>query len=95
MKAKHTPGPWKELHGEIRTDDEGLGIRIAEIDYWQKSRHEGNCNARLITASPDLLKVAKAIEAMNLLRLDFGVGQELVQAIAKAEGEPTPSAPES
>lgn len=54
--SKHTPGPW--AYAPILTGDFAIyadfdgGKKIAVVDAW---RPEGEANARLIAAAPDLL----------------------------------------
>ena len=95
--TKHTPAPWKAEFDEavsVRSED---GSRICTIN-WLRGRHglkgridgdEGNANARLIAAAPDLLETLKQIKRENQ---HYNFGSKLVRivdaAIAKAEGEP-------
>lgn len=69
-------------------DPEQLRKLVAELE----------ANARLITAAPELIEACKAVQAavkdsianrlsMNNMKYD-DVGQQLVKAIAKAEGQP-------
>jgi hypothetical protein len=83
-KARHTPGPWT-LH------DIGYGIRIGDIAWigfgsaYPKEEHRAN--ARLIAASPCLLKACK----LALDELYQGSAFDATRAaIAKATGEDAP-----
>ena len=90
QKRAPTPGPW-----EVRTDGESVAVCgpdnwIATMDLYMEDTETGlaidKANAHQIAASPELLAVAKAIKALNLLRPDGKVGLALEAAIAKAEG---------
>ena len=51
---KHTPGPWHVANGiQIRS----ARHQIAKV--WMMRNGEGNANAKLIAAAPDLLEFAK------------------------------------
>lgn len=63
MNAKHTPGPWYAIaddavhavkHHDIRSQD-GMSVAYAF------GRYEGNENAALIAAAPDLLAALRAL----------------------------------
>ena len=89
-QATHTPGPWKSVKGARPTRPDivaDCGL-ICSLEY---GPDEGEANARLIAAAPDLL------EALNRLVCGFTEnidGEELYgdwiqiaeEAIAKAEG---------
>lgn len=56
MSKQHTPGPWHVSNGvQIRSDKH----QICKV--WMMRNGEGNANARLIAASPDLLDALKAM----------------------------------
>ena len=86
----HTPGPWTaEYDGEDAAfqcrvwQDRPDGFQVAAII---EGGDEGEANARLIAAAPELLQRAK--EARDVLRRDGAVflADHLEQAIEKAEG---------
>lgn len=89
MTAQHTPGPWHVANDvQIRSEKH----QIAKV--WMMRNGEGNANARLIAAAPDLL------EALQMLAdVDFGAcewrGEAEIAAIkaraaiSKATGEIT------
>lgn len=106
--SKHTPGPWRVeenttlIWGDCNTDDHstrGMGYPIAEARInpsgnWSTGPYadEGEANARLIAAAPDLLAAAKNLidahgdgSRYNERPLAFA---SLISAIAKAEGQP-------
>lgn len=99
---KHTPGPWRL--NEFHVNREGLTVcelvtsdnskRIARIDGHVldscKASNEANADARLISASPDLLSVARELEFL-IKKYDVGaipmrLRQDLKNAITKATG---------
>lgn len=104
--SKHTPGPWRVeegttlIWGNCNPDDtstRGMGYPIAEARInpsgnWSTGPYadEGNCNARVISAAPDLLKAAKNLLEIHGDGLRYGerisAFSELIAAIAKAEG---------
>lgn len=62
MTTKHTPGPWcyTDNFGIVKFDSLGqLAVRIAEPAC--RTTHEGEANARLISAAPELLEALKAV----------------------------------
>ena len=76
--SKFTPGPWTIRYSQII----GEGVGIAEV----KNRNQ-EANARLIAASPDLLKACKRISSGETSFVYLLKTVELCQlAIAKAEG---------
>lgn len=109
--VKHTPGPWKldvvpsdghfgatggRAYGVSSTDALGLSVPVV---VWRgiarPASPEGQANARLIAAAPDLLEIAQQI-------LDRGYVSEsipeeradhlaLKAAIARARGEQSPN----
>jgi hypothetical protein len=75
-RASYTPGPWQVAEGPDDMDDavflvrHGCGIRIAEViavDHPYMMRN-GEANARLIAAAPELL------EALQLVLRDSDAG---------------------
>lgn len=84
MNAKHTPGPWhikteRVMNGykmNITTDFLSIGVCYGSTNpMWDfvPGAIEGDANARLIAASPDLLNALKVAESM-LLALEYEVG---------------------
>lgn len=95
MKPKHTPGPWKVAHGmrglqNLKVhgveNNEGLGIVNCGTGK------DGEANARLIAAAPDMLEALKLIVKMGNDSSPEGIavinrGYEMAAAaIAKVEG---------
>ncbi len=89
--SKHTPGPWsvKTPLNDPRAFDVHAGMTILTRGYWA---YNGEADARLIAAAPDLLEALKA-----LVRHDKAADeregleaclerQEAEAAIAKAGG---------
>lgn len=63
MDAKHTPGPWfphVDKNGRPSVTAGGVE-RIA--DCWHTAAGDGNANAHLIAAAPDLLAALKGMLA--------------------------------
>lgn len=98
-KQKHTPGPW--VHGAAGRTVEVWALsqtnlaklHIAEVVYVDddNSREETAANARLMSASPDLLEALQgAVRAMETVTL-FPSFKPFIQrgkaAIAKATGQ--------
>lgn len=85
--SKHTPGPWYPDHFEgisIFHDVKDRRFPVCRIE--PISEGEGEANAHLIAAAPDLLEACKRV----LSELDYvsiGAEEDLRAAIAKAEGE--------
>ena len=95
METKHTPGPWKVFRtnaGELDSITTMNGLRVAgTVTFY--GNNQGEANARLIAAAPELLEAAVAcvnhvrgyhdtlsdgeLEVLNLCQA----------AIAKATGE--------
>ena len=96
--AKHTPGPWVAVDDILDPDDEGNArsfVRPVHSEGWQIAQTcgpNGSDNARLIAASPDLLKALKALSGAVFAPNADGapsltLAAELsVAALAKAEG---------
>lgn len=92
QESKHTPGPW------LYAGRFGFGHLIhpnVAVAYGNNGSPSGLFNARLISASPELLSAAKEVMALleeygapivpHLLDTDMNAGQRLRDAIAKAE----------
>lgn len=88
MKSKHTPGPWEyaptaghETHGQSVVYNDGLSIAIV---------YDGEANARLIAAAPDLLQACKAAVVSLIEDEHYQEFKNLIstldKAIAEAEG---------
>ena len=97
--SEPTPGPWRVHPGRLRAyisshaERDGLpSLNVAEcdLDAASISAQESLANARLISASPDLLAACE--EAYRCLEIieatDGGLGEQLRSAIAKAKGTP-------
>lgn len=83
MTAKHTPGPWHVANGvQIR----GAREQIAKV--WMMRGGEGNANARLIAAAPELLEALQFVMTASGEQLSTAFEQAQA-AIAKATGEQT------
>lgn len=103
----HTKGPWRVeegttlVWGACNPDDltnYGMGYPVAEcritpISSWAKGpdSDEGEANARLIAAAPDLLEVAKRLASLEHEDMGraFPSREDIAAAraaIAKAEG---------
>lgn len=110
--VKHTPGPWRVeagttlIWGNCNPDDHstrGMGYPIAEARInpsgnWSTGPYadEGEANARLIAAAPDLLEALESIVLMQAENRGDGVKTHLAlshlcvtaqAAIARARGE--------
>jgi hypothetical protein len=82
MKTQHTPGPWKEQYGDIRTAtgkvvvyDEGILFTGSE---------EQQANGHLILAAPELLEALKGILNSELGR---HLEADTVQTLGRASGK--------
>lgn len=71
--TKHTPGPWKAKTleewvegkgGLVVIDAPGKWLSLANAHIHRDSREEGEANARLIAAAPDLLEALEAMDAL-------------------------------
>ena len=91
---KHTPGPWKigkflRVYGGEK-DHFGGQMLIANVNGGRVGGGDGDANARLIAAAPDLLE---ALKGWTAWAGDGSDNEELTYitraraAIAKAEGE--------
>jgi hypothetical protein len=81
---KHTPGPWRVANGtQIRSQRD----QIAKV--WMMRDGEGNSNARLIAAAPEMLEALKAMaEGCSFPADDVqrAIRDRARAAIAKATG---------
>ena len=79
--TKHTPGPWRVANGvQIRSARD----QIAKV--WMMRNGEGNANARLIAAAPELLEALKAV-TLSTDAVAYGAALHQARAaIAKAGG---------
>lgn len=89
--SKHTPGPWEAAHNgnywEIVAGREFIGDTCASKHL--DSGDNGEANARLIAAAPDLLAALNIAVRQNSHDMQM-TGEELricAAAIAKATGE--------
>ena len=84
-ETKHTPGPWRVANGvQIRSQRD----QIAKI--WMMRNGEGNANARLIAAAPELLEALQTVVANApepYCAITRAVDAQCRAAIAKATGE--------
>ena len=82
--SKHTPGPWVTNGTAVNASR----IRITQQWLGVLSKEELDANANLIAAAPDLLEALKAVYATWLPEgnVGSGLGLQVVNAIAKAEG---------
>ena len=86
--ASHTPGPWSVAHGLVAGPD---GRRLAAVFLGSADSRtvgEGEANARLIAAAPELLRVARlALEELEwfpAIRHTKTLREDLRRAIAAA-----------
>ena len=89
--SKHTPGPWTASEvGLIHTVSGTPVAHMSSPSLLAGSLFEAEANARLIAASPDLLKTAKLADQRLAARGDLifkgNTRGQLRAAIAKAEG---------
>ena len=86
MKIKHTPGPWRiGKYGEVLTKkNERLlltGVSLTSGNH--PDQEEADANARLLVASPELLKACK--EAYKYLKFSHGEkGYKVVELLERA-----------
>lgn len=93
MKAQHTPGPWENDGGTIRSS---CGVSVASVlnVAWPLGRKPENpeANARIIAAAPELLEaLIELLEDANNYAADGIYHSPLTRskarvAIAKATG---------
>jgi hypothetical protein len=94
LQGKHTPGPW-----EVKRSGSGYpyqvhapnGNHVKDVTRWASisvpSLPEGEANARLIAAAPDLLAIVRAVDGHHAIPADSHLGERIRAAIAKATGE--------
>lgn len=76
-EAKHTPGAW-EAHGPVVTT---VGSRIAQTHFGDN----GNADARLIAAAPDLLSSLSEFVAALVAGAKFGLNEAEVAMLRRGE----------
>ena len=82
MEHKHTPGPWSINGNKI----DGNGYHIVSVNSHRTS--EGEANARLIAAAPELLEIVKSILADDMMQyLPAEYIEKIRSSIAKATGQ--------
>lgn len=82
IHPKHTPGPWVVTpHRTIHTP-KGC---ITDPIWSCHGAEEGDANAVLMAAAPDLLSILKTIKAHASDLLPESINQEIDRVIAKAE----------
>lgn len=97
-KVEHTPGPWivsriDSAKFNVRADQESIAMVYANLGSptLQDKEGQGEANAQLIGAVPDLLEALKDAHAMlTLLGVDLKAheeGRRIIDAIAKAGGD--------
>jgi len=64
--AAFTPGPWSVSSGSVwATSQWGARVRIAPVDFHSPMNGiDGNANARLIAAAPEMFEALKVAERM-------------------------------
>ncbi len=91
MKTKHTPGPWEA--GKAKSGAWGVWT-LPGFYYVFDSSNNGEANARLIAAAPEMLTALRmALSTLNYMTSEeFSHGKDkrtrelLAAVIAKAEG---------
>ena len=82
MEHKHTPGPWSINGNKI----DGNGYHIVSVNSHRTS--DGEANARLIAAAPELLEIVKSILADDMMQyLPAEYIEKIRSSIAKATGQ--------
>ena len=87
--SKHTPGPWHVIRDKDSVRVESLSLTSRKVVcyiYGNRAKEKAEEDARLISAAPDFLSVAKRILNHSLIRLTGDVESDLIAAIAKVEG---------
>ena len=102
---KYTPGPWKSkkvmsgngtYYAEIITDDGRLIAEVAGCDWDGRNGEEGDDNANLIVAAPDMLEALVSAREYIMAEAEARgyeppVPSEIVadmdDAVAKAKGK--------
>jgi hypothetical protein len=93
--SKHTPGPWQYSTKITASENHrGFSIRaarwsISDVQPIDVEGEEGEANARLIAAAPDLLEACRAVSAHYSASLDYQPAFVTLAraALAKATGE--------
>jgi len=95
MSAKHTPGPWQHS-AKLSASENHRGFTVWNSDGWgladvqpaDEDGREGEANARLIAAAPELLEALQAVvsqlEGHDLHNGDVFAINNAYAAIAKA-----------
>ncbi len=105
--SEHTPGPWitqrDNYIAKILVPTGRNGCRVVYAEYGDVAYigpfddDNGNSNARLIAAAPDLLAVARkamaAIDENTTFQSTGALIEEFRAAVAKAEGSTDAPAP--
>jgi hypothetical protein len=102
MKTTHTPGPWRtcllsyqqggrgQVVAEVPTCFGTIAVRADPVypcPSKDKLDAEGQANARLIAAAPDMLAACEsALERIDGMNEAMHIVDELRSAIAKAKG---------
>ena len=63
--AAHSSGPWYMSRSDRYVRHDRDGFNIADLSVFGGPSDEGEANARLIVASPDLLSVCRELLAMD------------------------------
>jgi len=93
-ESKHTPGPWKVIHGTVQLHVYGPALSICTVGMseYDKTKPVGTetekANARLIAAAPELLATLRLYIAdceAELLEYNDDTYELAKAAIAKAE----------
>ena len=89
--SKYTPGPWIDNYFDDTQICINSGYELVAVVYsYDEKKEEGNANARLIAASPDLLKALGELVHLHLCELEGLVAgsptpDEWITAVDKAE----------
>ncbi len=85
-EQKHTPGRWHvgQIRGQFQAVYGRLGEQVADCGNYSIPDKEGEANARLIAAAPELLAVL--IECEVLVKQYPSIYKQARAAIAKATG---------
>ena len=90
-QIKHTPGPWTAEYGEVTTVLDVERGRICTMNYLRgphgsfgrRTNNEGEANARLIAAAPEMLQELKSISHQTRIMIEHFNRLQLL--ISKAE----------
>lgn len=85
IQSKHTPGPWKQEYEGGSISQSSNIHKIIVYDEGKFDNEEGQANARLIAAAPELLEACKTVlkGTEYMTQDDFNL---IKSAIARAEG---------